>query len=157
MNHIVKITAIETDHLVGTDPVSGKSYRISFKSASRTSGVKEYFTFAQLQPLLDFLGLENVSDLKNYTFGISPTTREYDGFLAQIERARAAMTPIESLLTRASATFGKLNDTDFTDPRNVRRALGELFGEDGLLSPVGNLLKEAFDKPQPPTKGTPSA
>lgn len=156
MNHTTKITAIELVTPVNSDGSTHPSdlFRVSFKCADRQSGSKELFTRGQLQPLLNFMGYKHLSDLKNYTFGISPTTRELDGFLALLNRARTAMTPVESLLGLASETIAKIGATDFRDPRTLQRAVGQLLSEGGPLGPFTQIFRDAIQKPQPPTNGT---
>jgi hypothetical protein len=156
MNHTIKITAIELDNSVNSDGSMHPSdlFRVSFKCADRQSGSKELFTRDQMQPLLNFMGYEHLSDLKNYTFGISPTTREFDGFIALLNRARAAMTPVESLLGLASETIAKIGAADLSDPRTFQRAVGQLLRDDGPLAPIAQILKETLQKPQHPTNGT---
>lgn len=154
-NQMVKISSMGNLKFTGDDD-NAEVIFLTFKCAERDSTDKRAFTVAELMPLVRQMRYNDVWDLKRFIFGVSPTTRESDGFQAVLEGARAAMTPLEALLGRASNTLGNIAATDFTDPRSLQKMATQLFSEDGILGPVAQLLKN-MPKPQPPTNGTPTA
>ncbi len=149
--HEVKIVSIHIFEVGRDDGEAHPSdqFELGFKCEVRRSTVVEKFTRGELQPLMDFMKFEKMSQLRGYYFGVEPEDRETIGFRKLLAQARVAMTPLESLFDRARTFQDRIGATDLNalNPRAIENLLREVFKEDGLFGPIGQLFQELTKKP----------